>query len=125
MKLKFDNPTLVFIFACLVVAVAVNVAFYFPIIPNGRGTLVQYAFLMIAYYPLDWLGIMGTSSVWVRPILFLSHTLLVTFAFALPAIVVLFCGRRFAPKWLTNTLIVALLGFFFWAYFSTPLIDAG
>ena len=87
--------------------------------------MVQYAFLMIAYYPLDWLGIMGTSSVWERPILFMSHTLLVTFAFALPAIVVLVSGKRFSPNWLTNTLIVAWFGFFSWAYFGTPLIDAG
>ena len=125
MRLKLDNPTLVFIFACLIVAVAASMAFYFPIIPSRRGTLVQYAFLMISNYPLHWLGMIGSSSVWVVPIEFLSNTLLVTFAFALPAIVVLFCGKRFAPNWLTNTLIVAWCGFFFWAYFSTPLIDAG
>lgn len=123
MRLKLDKPTLIFIFACLIVAVVVNVTFYYPIIPSRRGTVVQFAFLMIAHHPLDWLGIMGTSSFWERPILFLSHTLLVTFAFALPAIVVMFFGKRFAPNWLTNTLIVAWCGFFFWAYFSTPLID--
>lgn len=68
---------------------------------------------------------MGSSSVWVVPIGFLSNTLLVTIAFALPAIAVLFCGKRFAPNWLTNTLILAWFGMFFWAYFGTPLIDAG
>ena len=125
MRIKFDNPTLVFIFACLIVAVVINVTFYYPIVPSRRGTVVQYALLMIAHYPLDWLGIMGTSSVWERPILFWSHTLLVTSTFALPAIVVLFCGKRFAPNWLTSALIVAWFGFCYWAYFTTPLIDAG
>ena len=123
MRLKLDNPTLVLILACLIVAVVVNVTFYYPIVPSRRGTVVQFALLMIAHHPLNWLGMIGSSSVWVRPILFLSHTLLVTFAFALPAIVVLFCGKRFAPNWLTITLIVVWFGFFFWAYFGTPLID--
>lgn len=125
MRLKFDNPTLVFIFACLIVAMVVNVTFYYPIVPSRRGTVVQYALLMIAHDPLNWLGMIGSSSVWVRPILFLSHTLLVTLVFALPAFVVLFCGKRFAPNWLTNTLILAWCGLCFWAYFGTPLIDAG
>ena len=123
MRLKLDNPTMVLILACLIVSVVVSAAFYFPIIPARRGTLVQFAFLMISNYPLHWLGIIGSSSVWVVPIEFLSNTSLVTFAFALPAIVLLFCGKRFAPNWLTITLIVVWFGFFFWAYFGTPLID--
>ena len=122
MRLKFDNPTWVFIFACLIVAVVINVTFYYPIVPSRRGTVVQMAFMMISYDPLDWLGMIGSSSFWVGPIVFMSHTLLVTFAFALPAIVVLFCGRMFAPNWLTNLLIAAWCGFSFWAYFGTPLI---
>ena len=123
MRLKLSNPTWVFIFACLTVAVVVNVTVYFRIFPIRMITLVQYIFAGYSSEPLRWLGISGSSSVWVRPISFLSHTLLVTSVFALPAIVVLVCGKRFAPNWLTNTLIVAWFGMFFWAYFGTPLID--
>ena len=123
MKLKLDNPTLVFIFGCLTVALVVN-GFFFRILPLRGITLVQFVFAGYAHEPLGWVGGSSSLPIWsVRIVLFLSHTLLVTSMFALPAIVVLVCGKRFAPNWLTNTLIVAWCGFFFWAYFGTPIID--
>lgn len=123
LRIKLSIPTWVFIFACLAVAVAAN-GFFYRIFPFRGITVVQFVFTLFAHDPLDWIG--GSSSLpfWaVRTVLFLSHNLLVVSAFALPAIIVLVCGKRFAPNWLTSTLLVAWCGFCLWAYFGTPLID--
>ncbi len=123
MRLKLINPTWVFTFACLTVAVVVN-GFYYRIFPFRGITLVQFVFVGFAHEPFGWIGGSGSLPFWaVRTILFLSHNLLVMSAFGLAATMVLVCGKRFAPNWLTNALLIAWCGFFIWAYFGTPLID--
>lgn len=123
MRFKLTSPTWVFILACLTVAVVVN-GFYYRIFPFRGITLVQFALIGLAHEPLGWAGASSSLPFWaVRAILFLSHNLLVMSAFALPAGIVLFCGKRLAPNWLPNTFFVAWCGFFLWAYFGTPLIN--
>ena len=122
LKLKFSLPGVVFVFACILVALIgamTSISAMTGIVGMPLGTVIQIFVWALVFIMYELVGINYADAP-----SFLTFSIIIgftTLVFSLPAFFVFFFGKKYLPHWLTSALILAWFGMFVWAYLSTQI----